>query len=136
LSIEQQRLFEAKVADLGGVAKRRASRGQRHLAVGGARKHWNIVDLVIIKPWEGVRANLALPDMALGFLLQANVRPQQGMHGHRVTTTRWAFVTVVTEPQPPVGPRRQRRVHQSSVRVKHRKIDCGARAMQLADVFL
>ena len=134
--IEQQCLFEVNVAGLGGVAKHRVSRGQRHLAVGRPWKHWDVVDLVIAKPRQGIGADLGLPDVALGFLLQAHVRPQQRMYRHAVTTTRWAFLTVVAEPQPPVGPRRQRRIHQPSAGVKHREIDRGARAMQLADEFL
>ena len=40
------------------------------------------MDLVISEPRRCRRADLGLPDVALGLLLQADVRPQQWVHRH------------------------------------------------------
>ena len=73
LLVEEQRLFEADVADLGGIAEHGVRRRQRHLAVRGAGKHGHVADLVVVEPRLGGGADLALPHVALRLLLQAHV---------------------------------------------------------------
>ena len=113
--IEQQHLLEADVADFGRLAEDRASRGQRHLAVGGPRKGSHIVDLVVAQPGLGRGADLALPDVALRFLLQAHMRAHQRMHRNRATAACSGILTVAGQQQPTVRPGRQRRVHQPPI---------------------
>ena len=81
LVIQQQHLLEADVADFGCVAEDGARGGQRHLAVGGPGKGRHTVDLVIGQPRVRRGADLGLPHVALGLLLQTDVRAQQRMHG-------------------------------------------------------
>ncbi len=58
LLVQQQHLFERNVADLGRVAERSASRGQRHLTVGSRGKGWHSVDLVVGEPRQRRRCRL------------------------------------------------------------------------------
>ena len=77
LVVEQQRLLEADVADLGRLTEGGARRGQRHLAVRGTGKRGHAVDLVVGQPGVRRGADLALPDVALRLLQQVHVCPEQ-----------------------------------------------------------
>ena len=80
LLVKQQHLFEGNVADLGRVAERSASRGQRHLTVGSRGKGRHSVDLVVGEPRQCRGADFSLPRVALGLLRQPHMRTQQRMH--------------------------------------------------------
>ena len=128
--VEQQHLFEADVTDFGYLAQDFTSGDQRHLAVGGPGKRRDTVDLVIGKPRRCVRADLGLPDVALGLFLQADVLSQQRMDRHRaaaVGRTAWTL----GQDQLTVGPGRQRGVHEVTSGIERREVDRGSSRMKI-----
>lgn len=83
------------------------------------------------EPGLGGGADVGLPQVALGFLLQVDVRAEQRMDRNGAAAMCRGLQPAVGQPQPAVRPGRQRRVHQPPGRVEHGEIDRGAGIVQV-----